>query len=135
MEKNELVLATRNKHKVAEITDILKNFNIKILALDGIKGAPEVEEDGKTLKQNASKKAREIAVYLKKWTLADDTGLEVAYLGGEPGVYSARWAGPGCTYSDNKRFASIFFSGTEVFSISLGLTLVAHAQEILIRSA
>ena len=93
-----LVLATRNKHKVEEISKILKDFGIDIVSLDNFKDAPEVEEDGETLVDNASKKARTIALYLRKWALADDTGLEVSYLKGEPGVYSARWAGPGCSY-------------------------------------
>ena len=103
MTKTEIVLATRNKHKVAEISSILKGLKVKITTLEDFKDAPEVEEDGKTLETNAVKKARTIALHLGKWALADDTGLEVEYLDGEPGVYSARWAGPGCSYSDNNR--------------------------------
>jgi XTP/dITP diphosphohydrolase len=103
MKKTELVLATRNKHKVFEISHILKGLKVRIIPIDDIKRAPEVEEDGDTLKYNASKKARTIALFSGKWALADDTGLEVGYLGGEPGVYSARWAGPGCSYADNNK--------------------------------
>jgi len=103
VKKTEIVLATRNKHKVSEISKILKGAGVKIIPLYAFKDAPEVEEDATTLLGNASKKARTIALYLKKWALADDTGLEVERLGGEPGVFSARWAGPGCSYADNNR--------------------------------
>lgn len=99
----ELVLATGNKHKVIEIKDILKNLPVKILSLTDFRRTPKVVEDGETLKENAAKKAREVAVYLKKWSLADDSGLEVEYLAHAPGVYSARFAGPGCTYLDNNK--------------------------------
>lgn len=99
----EIVLATRNKHKVEEIKHILKGIPVKVSSLDEYPGTPEVIEDGETLDDNAAKKAREVALHLKKWTLADDTGLEVEFLNGEPGVYSARWAGPGCTYEDNNK--------------------------------
>ena len=103
MVHKELILSTRNKHKVEEISKILKGFGIEITSLDDFKDAPEVEEDGDTLAENASKKARTIAMHLGKWALADDTGLEVKYLNGEPGVYSARWAGEDCSYSDNNK--------------------------------
>jgi XTP/dITP diphosphohydrolase len=99
----EIVLATRNKHKVEEIANILKGCPVKILSLDNFKDVPDVIEDKPTLKGNAVKKAKSVAICLKKWALADDTGLEVEYLKGEPGVYSARFAGPGCTYDDNNR--------------------------------
>lgn len=99
----EIVLATRNKHKISEIKDILKGLDVRITSLAEYPDMPEVVEDGDTLEHNAAKKAREIALHLGKWALADDTGLEVAYLNGEPGVYSARWAGPGCNYLDNNK--------------------------------
>ena len=79
MKNIELVLATRNKHKVSEISHILKGLKVRIVPIDTVKGAPEVEEDGDTLKYNASKKAKTIALYTGKWALADDTGLEVEY--------------------------------------------------------
>ena len=99
----ELVLSTRNKHKIAEITDILKDFPVKVVSLENFKNVPRIIEDGKNLEENAIKKASVVAKRLKKWVLADDTGLEVDYLDGRPGVYSARWAGPGCSYADNNR--------------------------------
>jgi XTP/dITP diphosphohydrolase len=97
----ELILATGNRHKVAEIREILRGLPVRIVALDELRGVPEIVEDGTTLEENAAKKARVVARRFKQWALADDSGLEVDYLKGEPGVYSARWAGPGCTYADN----------------------------------
>jgi len=99
----EIVLATRNKHKVEEITQILKGLPYQVVSVSDFKGVPEVVENGKTLEANAIKKARTVAKKLKRWALADDTGLEVSFLNGAPGVISARWAGSGCTYEDNNR--------------------------------
>ncbi len=99
----KLVLATRNAHKVSEIARLLQGTGVEAAPADSIPGAPEVDEDQPTLEGNAAKKARELAAFAKTWALADDTGLEVEALGGAPGVISARWAGPGCTYEDNCR--------------------------------
>ncbi len=100
---DEIIIATGNKHKVEEIKEILKDSSIKIIPMTSFKSYPETIEDGKTLEENASKKAREAALFFNKWALADDTGLEVAYLNGEPGVYSARFAGEDCSYEDNNK--------------------------------
>ncbi|MDE2489878.1 MAG: tetratricopeptide repeat protein, partial [Elusimicrobia bacterium] len=96
-----LVLATRNAHKAAEISRLLAGSGVSCETLDAFPPFPEVVEDLPTLEGNAAKKARETARACGTWALADDTGLEVAALGGAPGVFSARWAGPGCSYADN----------------------------------
>jgi XTP/dITP diphosphohydrolase len=96
-----LVLATRNAHKAAEIARILDGSGVVCESLGAFPGMHEVVEDRDTLEGNAAKKAAETAAHCGTWALADDTGLEVDALGGAPGVYSARWAGPGCTYADN----------------------------------
>ena len=96
-----LVLATRNIHKVAELSRLLEGRGIECATLDAYPGVPEVVEDRDTLEGNAEKKAVETARACGTWALADDTGLEVEALGGAPGVYSARWSGPGCSYADN----------------------------------
>lgn len=97
----QIILATGNKHKVIEIKDILKDFPVEIKPMIDFKKYPEVVEDGKTLQDNAIKKAAEVAKYFNSWAIADDTGLEVHYLNGEPGVYSSRYAGENCSYADN----------------------------------
>jgi len=97
----KLLLATHNKHKITELKEALKDSGFEILSLDDFPDMPEVIEDGDTLEHNSLKKAKELFDHTGITTLADDTGLEVEHLNGEPGVYSARWAGEGCTYKDN----------------------------------
>ena len=99
----ELVLATRNRHKVAELLMLLGDPRITIRTLDEFPGAPDVVEDGDTCEANAVKKACAIAEYTGLPAVADDTGLEVDALGGRPGVYAARYAGEHATYEDNCR--------------------------------
>jgi len=100
---HELVLATRNRHKVAELLLLLGDPRLTIRTLDEFPGAPDVVEDGDTCEANAVKKARAIAEYTGLPAVADDTGLEVDALGGRPGVYAARYAGEHATYEDNCR--------------------------------
>ena len=88
-----IVLATRNKKKVEEIGRIFEGYDIRFLTLDSFPGCPDVEEDGKTFRQNAVKKAVQVAKYTGCLAIADDSGLEVKALGGAPGVFSARYAG------------------------------------------
>jgi XTP/dITP diphosphohydrolase len=99
----ELVLATRNRHKVEELVALLGNQGLTIRTLEEFPDAPDVVEDGDTCEVNAVKKARAIADFTGLPAVADDTGLEVDALGGRPGVYAARYAGEGATYEDNCR--------------------------------
>jgi XTP/dITP diphosphohydrolase len=99
----ELLLATRNRHKVGELSALLRAAvpALRVRSMDDYPALPEVVEDGATLEENARKKALSAALGAGLPSLADDTGLEVFRLDGAPGVYSARWAGEGCTYDDN----------------------------------
>ncbi len=99
----ELVLATRNQHKVEELVALLGDLGITIHTLDEFSDAPDVVEDGDSCEANAVKKARAIAEFTGMPAVADDTGLEVDALGGRPGVYAARYAGEDATYEDNCR--------------------------------
>lgn len=99
----DIVLATRNRHKGAEVAALLDGLGFTIRTLDEFPHAPEVVEDGATCEANAVKKAKEIAAATGLPAVADDTGLEVDALGGRPGVYAARYAGEGATYEDNCR--------------------------------
>lgn len=97
-----VVAATQNKHKIEEINEITKEFNMEIISrVDA--GVPdvEIEEDGKTFEENSEKKAREIMKLCGKITIADDSGLMVDVLGGAPGVISARFAGEGASDLEN----------------------------------
>lgn len=100
---NEIVLATRNRHKGEELAALLGNLGIRVHTLDDFPTVPEVEEDGATCEANAIKKATEIARATGLTAVADDTGLEVDALGGRPGVFAARYAGAHATYDDNCR--------------------------------
>lgn len=97
----KLVIATRNAHKLEEIHNIFDFQNLEVMSAFDFPDIPDVVEDGATLEENAKKKAVEIALATGCWSLADDSGLEVAALGGAPGVYSARYAGEHCSYADN----------------------------------
>lgn len=97
----EILIATNNKHKVNEIKEILKNGNIILHTLSDLNINIEVEEDKDTLEGNAFKKAEEMHKASGLPTIADDTGLFVEALNGEPGVYSSRYAGENATYDDN----------------------------------
>ncbi|HDM77670.1 MAG TPA: XTP/dITP diphosphatase [Deltaproteobacteria bacterium] len=99
--KTEIVVATNNKGKLAEIKAILSDFPIIILGLSEIGFDREIEENGQTFLENSLIKARTIASLCKRYVLADDSGLEVACLGGKPGVFSARFAGENATDKEN----------------------------------
>lgn len=96
----ELIFATNNKHKLEEIEKLLDK-NIKLLSLKDISFFEEIPEDYETLKENALQKARHIYSRYQVNCFADDTGLEIDFLNGAPGVYSARYAGEGCSFDDN----------------------------------
>jgi XTP/dITP diphosphohydrolase len=88
-----LVVATHNPGKVVEIAELLQPYGIEPVAA-GALGLPEPEETGATFRANAEIKARAAAIASGEPALADDSGLDVAALGGAPGIRSARWAGP-----------------------------------------
>ncbi len=90
-----LVLATRNRGKIGELRALLADLEVAVVGLDDYPELPEVEEDGDTFEANARKKARAIAAGTGLPALADDSGLVVDRLEGEPGVFSARYGGPG----------------------------------------
>jgi XTP/dITP diphosphohydrolase len=98
---DKLLLATRNAHKAREISAILSGVRPELVGLDGFPDAPEVEETGETLEENALLKAESAAEHTGLPSAADDTGLFVDALGGAPGVRSARYAGPECIYEKN----------------------------------
>ncbi|MEA1962102.1 MAG: XTP/dITP diphosphatase [Bacillota bacterium] len=91
--KQQLLIATRNKHKKKEIQEIIDGLNIELLGLDDVDELPEIIEDGQTFEENAIKKASVTAKLTGITTLADDSGLVVDVLSGQPGIYSARFAG------------------------------------------
>lgn len=96
-----IIFATRNEGKVREISEMLAPTKIELVSLNRYDSLPEIVEDGQNYLENALKKARVISDFTGEMVLADDSGLEVDALGGEPGIYSARYAGDGATDEDN----------------------------------
>ena len=97
----ELLIASRNRGKVTEIREILSLKNVDILDLHELGFEGEIEESGDTFEENALIKARAVFRRYNRPVIADDSGLVVPYLDGEPGVRSARYAGPTATDREN----------------------------------
>lgn len=97
----KLVLATHNDGKILEMQYALKNISVDVITLNDFPYIDEIPETGQTLLENAFIKAETVFNETGLPSLADDTGLEIDALGGEPGVYSARYAGENASYLDN----------------------------------
>ncbi len=102
-----MLAATGNKHKIEEFRNMLSGIKVKfsLITPDSIEGFPEIVEDGASFEENAAKKAVEASAYADMAAFADDSGLEVDALGGEPGILSARYAGEGA--SNEQRIAKL----------------------------
>jgi XTP/dITP diphosphohydrolase len=121
----QLLLATRNAHKTREFSEILGNeFVVRDLSAEP--DAPAIEETGSTFAENAILKAVAISKRFPGLVVGDDSGLEVDALGGAPGVYSARYAGPGARDSDN--IARLL---SELRSVSIERPYVARFRCVL----
>lgn len=100
MTKRTLIISSNNDHKIIEIKNILDHlFNIYPKSI--LSDTPEVEETGNTFLENAKLKAIQLSNYTSDWVLADDSGIVVDALDGQPGIYSSRFAGTNATDSDN----------------------------------
>jgi XTP/dITP diphosphohydrolase len=100
----QLVIASRNVHKIRELRAMLKAYKfLDVLSLLDFPQYVPLPENGKTFEENVTQKAIHAAKSLNRWTLADDTGLVVPALQGAPGVYSARYAGENATDPDNRK--------------------------------
>ncbi|HSG31464.1 MAG TPA: XTP/dITP diphosphatase [Thermodesulfobacteriota bacterium] len=97
----QLVIATTNKGKIKEFRSLLGKNVKNILSINDYDNIPKIEETGSSFSENALIKARAVANITGKLTISDDSGLEVDALSGEPGIYSARYAGDGASDSDN----------------------------------
>lgn len=99
----ELVLATKNKDKILEMEELLKDLDLDIYMASQLGFDEDIEESGKTFEENALLKASAVFAALQKGVVADDSGLEVEALDGAPGVYSSRFAGADATHEENNR--------------------------------
>lgn len=121
----EFVLATANPDKAREIQAILGDAVVLLARPESV---PEVEETGTTLLENARLKARALAEATGRPAIADDTGLEVDYLGGRPGVYSSRFAGESATYAANVEKLLVELTGIEEAGRTARFRTVAIAR-------
>lgn len=99
----ELVLASKNRGKVYEMEELLKDLDLEILLASQLGFTEEIEETGQTFEENALLKAEYVSSSLGRSVVADDSGLEVEALDGAPGVYSSRFAGSGATDEENNQ--------------------------------
>jgi XTP/dITP diphosphohydrolase len=99
----KLVFATGNEGKLKEVSKLFYVYNVEVISPKQLGKMPDIIEDGDTFEANAKIKAEEIFKMYGVPTIADDSGLEVEQLNNEPGVYSARYAGEGCSYDDNNK--------------------------------
>ena len=107
-----LVFATNNAHKLQEVREILP-ADVEVISLHEIGFDKEIDETGTTLEENSRIKAEEVYQYIMRnahstmidGVFADDTGLEISALGGQPGVYTARWAGEPSNPENNRKKA------------------------------
>lgn len=108
-----LVFGTGNRKKAGELADLLAPTGIELKTLADFPSPLEVDETGQSFAENAALKATQQAKHLRQWVLADDSGLVVDALRGEPGIYSARYAGPVASDADNRRKLLAALDGVE----------------------
>ncbi|MDF2647757.1 MAG: XTP/dITP diphosphatase [Paenibacillus sp.] len=128
LQSNFVVIATRNEGKVKEFEKLFGAKGYKVRCLTDYTDLPEIVESGTTFAENARIKAQIISAHLHVPVLADDSGLCVAALNGEPGVYSARYAGENATDADNN--AKLLQALSEVDSVD-GLPVDAEHPKLL----
>lgn len=111
--QERIVFGTYNEGKVKELADLLGGTGFDLCSLAEFGSVDEVEETGMTFAENAALKARGYALQTDSWVIADDSGLEVAALGGRPGVFSARFAGKSASDEENTEKLLAEMSGIE----------------------
>ena len=110
---DKIVFATTNEGKVKEIKEILKDFPVEVVSMKEMGITADIEENGTTFEENSLIKARALAKLTGLPALADDSGLEVDYLNGEPGIYSARYLGRDTDYDYKNNYIIDKLSGAK----------------------
>ena len=132
----KLLIATGNSGKVRELTEVLSDLQLQLVTLTDQGISYTVEETGETLEENALLKARDYGMFAGLPALADDSGLEVDALGGEPGVHSKRYAGENATDKERIRFLISRLDGigweqrTARFRCVIALVLPSGREEL-----
>lgn len=122
-----VVLATRNKGKIAELSSMLEGFHLEVRGLDDFPEIPEIPETGITFEENARIKAKAVAELTGLVAVADDSGLEVDALDGAPGVYSARFSGEDATDANNNEKLLAEMQGKQDRSARFRCVMLAYA--------
>ena len=129
-----IILSTRNPSKTEQIKAVFNGMPLSILTLNETEISGEAIEDGRTLRENAYKKAKYALKYAPQgyWTMADDTGLFISALNGEPGIMSARWLGQNATTEDTMNYCLRRLEGIQnrsAFFETDVILLSPHGQE------
>ena len=135
----KVVLASNNQHKLEEMKIILSDLGYSVVSMSeaGLTDF-EIIEDGSTFEENSTIKAKAVLAELGEITIADDSGLMVDYLDGDPGIYSARYAGEDVSYADNnKKLLSVLegvpFLERKARFVSVITMLFPNGEEIVTR--
>ena len=136
MEKLKLVVATGNKNKLKEIQEILPTFDLVTMKEIGFN--EEIVEDGKTFEENALIKARAVWKHCKELVMADDSGLEIDFLGKEPGIYSARYMEENTSYkikNENliSRLKGVEGNDRSARFVAVIVCILPSGEEIIVR--
>lgn len=140
-EGKQILFATGNEGKMREIRDIMADLNIPVLSMREAGISAEIEEDGTTFEENALIKARAVAAAVPgghSIVLADDSGLEIDALGGEPGIYSARYMGEDTPYSEKNanlisRLAGVSKEGRTARFVCAIAAILPDGKEFTVR--
>ena len=140
MSKQKLLIATRNEGKTREFRAMFEKFGYEVSNLNDFPELPEVAETGTTFEANARLKAETISELTGQMVLADDSGLQVDILGGMPGVWSARFAGPDATDAENyykllHELAMVFEKKDRKAAFHTSLVLAAPGKDSLVVEA
>ena len=127
----KIVFATKNEGKVKEIKEMFEGMKIDLISLNHYPNVPDIIEDGKSFFENAFKKAKIVSEFIGETVLADDSGLSVDILNGEPGIYSARYAGEKANdeENNNKLLANLKDVPPQKRSASFFCSLVLYKKD------
>ena len=126
---NEIILASHNENKVKEFRQIFSSK--KIISLNDIGFEKEIEETGFTLEQNALIKVREVFNFSHRTAISDDSGLEIDFLDGEPGVFSARYSGLNARPIDNINKVLIYPEKSRCMNLAFDVTPAKYVTGLI----
>ena len=135
----KFIAATRNRGKIKEISEVLDSLPLQVVSMEEAGVNKEIEETGSTFEENALIKAREVCKLTGETVMADDSGLEVDYLNGAPGIYSSRYAGENATDDDRIRklldeLGDVDFENRRARFVCAIAVVLPEGEEFVVRS-